>query len=139
MSVGQSLRRAVGYFGSTQDDYDEYDDVYEPTSLPNDDRPPRALRLVDKREYDFYLACPHVFDDVQLIADNLKSEVPVLVDLHGCDAAQMERVVDFLRGVTYALDGNIYRVGERILLAAPKRIEFSSEAGAEALLHRTFG
>ena len=48
------------------------------------------------------------------------------------------RVVDFCAGLAYALDGNMYRVGESILLLTPKGVDLSSESGAEVFRYRCF-
>lgn len=139
MGVGQSLRKAVGYFnGGAQDEYDEYD-AYEPTEERSEPRDgTHTLVLVRPTSRDFFLAIPVVFDDVQGIGTRLKSDVPVLLDLNSCDHGLIERVVDFCCGLAYALDGHVYRVGEKVLFLSPKCVDLSSEVGADALRYVYF-
>ncbi|MEZ5124951.1 MAG: cell division protein SepF [Thermoleophilia bacterium] len=138
MGVGQSLRKAVGYFGGG--DQDEYDDEryehYEDHAEEHDGA--HTLVLVRQTSRDFFLAVPHAFDDVESIGNRLKSSVPVIVDVHARDRALIERVVDFCAGLAYALDGNMYRIGESILLLTPKGVDLSSESGAEVFRYRCF-
>jgi cell division inhibitor SepF len=139
MGVGQSLRKAVGYFGAADRDdyYDDYD-AYEPVERDEPRDGAHTLVLMRPNSRDFFLAMPIVFDDVQDIGVRLKADVPVLLDLNSCDRGLSERVLDFCYGLTYALDGHVYRVGENVLLLSPKCVEFSSEVGAEALRHKYF-
>ena len=139
MGVSESLRKAVGYFGSdSHEGYDEYDAYDEYDDRPQEHDGTHTLALVRPASRDFFIAPPHVFDDVQAIASRLKSDTPVIVDLHGCEGGLMERVVDFCSGLAYALDGGLYRVGERIILLAPSSMDLSTEAGADAFRHGFF-
>jgi SepF-like predicted cell division protein (DUF552 family) len=148
MGVGNSLRRAVGYFGgSSQDAYDDYDDdgyeqepdVYEREDLVEERSNVRPLRLVSPAvRHGFFVASPYAFDDVQSIAANLKRDISVIVDLHGTDDVLAERVVDFCGGLAYALDGNVYRIGEQVLLISPRCVDLSAELGADVFQHRIF-
>ena len=138
MSVGESLRKAVGYFGGGHDDYDGYDGYDQHDDRPRERDGTHALALVRPACTNFFLAAPHVFDDVQAIGFHLKSNAPVIVDLHGCGAGLTERVGDFCGGLAYALDGGLYRIGENILLLSPSCVDLSSEAGADAFRHGFF-
>lgn len=138
MSVGESLRKAVGYFGGGHDDYDEYDSYDQRDDRPQERDGTHALALVRPMCRDFFLAAPHAFDDVQAIGSQLKSNTLVIVDLHGCGVGLTERVVDFCSGLACALDGGLYRIGEKILLLSPSCVDLSSEAGADAFRHGFF-
>jgi cell division inhibitor SepF len=137
MGVGESLRKAAGYFGGgSHDEYDRYD-------LEDDEPEGRdgthTLVLVRPTSRDFFLAVPHVFDDVQAIGTSLKADTAVIVDLHSCEAGLTERVVDFCGGLVYALGGGFYRIGDKVLLLSPSSVDFSTELGAEAFRHQVFG
>jgi hypothetical protein len=132
MGAGGSPRRAVGYRGGSRDQDDGYDGYGEHDEGPGARDGTRPLMLLQPARRGFFLAAPHVFDDVRGIGSRLKSDTPVIVDLHGCGPGLSERVVDFCSGLVCALDGSAYRVGEEILLLAPRCVDLSSEAGAEA-------
>jgi cell division inhibitor SepF len=42
-----------------------------------------------------------------------------------------ERIIDFLNGVTYALDGTVEKIGDKVYLFAPANIEVELDAGSE--------
>lgn len=65
---------------------------------------------------------PRSYEEVQQIADHLKDREPVIVSLEGIDKAVSRRILDFVSGTTYALDGSIHRIGEEIFLFAPLNV-----------------
>jgi len=66
---------------------------------------------------------PATFDDTQSIINNLKSRKPVVITLEFLDAALAQRVLDFISGAIYALDGTIQKVSRGIFVLAPSSIE----------------
>lgn len=66
---------------------------------------------------------PQTFDDVQSIADHLKAQEPVVLSLDHLDKETARRIMDFLSGTMYALDGHIQRLNDQILLLAPGNVE----------------
>jgi len=66
---------------------------------------------------------PKDYSDAQNIADCLKESLPVFVNLQRLDKGQGRRVIDFLGGVIYAVDGEIQRVGNDLFLCTPKTVE----------------
>ena len=66
---------------------------------------------------------PKDYSDAQNIADCLKEGLPVFVNLQRLDKGQGRRVVDFLSGTTYAVDGVIQRVGNDLFLCTPNSVD----------------
>jgi len=66
---------------------------------------------------------PTSFDDTQNIINNLKSRKPVVITLELLDAGLAQRVLDFISGAIYALDGTIQKVSRGIFVLAPSNIE----------------
>lgn len=66
---------------------------------------------------------PFSFDDAQHIADYLKSRKPVVVNLENSDPDIAKRMIDFISGTTYALNGQIQKVGNNIFLCAPNNVD----------------
>ncbi|TWH49053.1 cell division protein SepF [Sporomusa sp. KB1] len=66
---------------------------------------------------------PFSFDDAQHIADYLKSRKPVVVNLESSDPDIAKRMIDFISGTTYALNGQIQKVGNNIFLCAPNNVD----------------
>ena len=66
---------------------------------------------------------PKQYSDAQNIADCLKESLPVFVNLQRLDKGEGRRVIDFLSGTIYAVDGDIQRVGNDLFLCTPKTVE----------------
>jgi cell division inhibitor SepF len=63
---------------------------------------------------------PHEFEEVQLIGDDLKAGVPVIINLQNTNPDLAKRIIDFCSGLTYALEGSIKKVADRVFLLTPK-------------------
>jgi len=72
---------------------------------------------------------PASFEDVQLIVDHLKSRRPVLVNLEFLEKPLMRRVIDFVSGAVYSLDGHMQQVGSGVMLFTPREVEIASMPG----------
>ena len=66
---------------------------------------------------------PNEYSDALDIADCLKENYPVFINLQRLEKSQAKRVVDFLSGTIYAIDGDIKRVGTNLFLCTPKTVE----------------
>ncbi len=84
-----------------------------------------------------HLVLPKSFNDAQQIADRFKDGVPVILNLQGSDGDLSKRLIDFTSGLTYALDGGMQRVADRVFLLTPRNVEVSAEERAR-LLERGF-
>lgn len=70
---------------------------------------------------------PRVFSETQDIADELKHGRAALVNLSKVDHGPKKRIVDFLSGTVYALDGDIQKVGSDIFLCTPNSVGVEGE------------
>ena len=66
---------------------------------------------------------PRIFSDVKAIASKLLAGQAAVVNFQRIDDEQAHRVVDFLSGVVFAVDGEIQRIGEQIFLCTPHDFE----------------
>ncbi|RJQ31155.1 MAG: cell division protein SepF [Actinobacteria bacterium] len=70
---------------------------------------------------------PKSFNDAQRVADKFKIDIPVIMNLQQADKELSKRVIDFASGLTYALDGSLQRVAEKVFLLTPKNTAVSAE------------
>lgn len=91
----------------------------------------QVLSLHAQRQLKVVVAEPRAFEDVQGLADNLKSRRPVILNLEKADQELAKRVVDFISGVTYALSGSLQKVGSGIFLAVPSNMDITGEVEEE--------
>ncbi|WP_031513474.1 cell division protein SepF [Desulfofalx alkaliphila] len=85
------------------------------------------VSLHSQRQVQVVVVEPSTYDEVQGIADNLRNRCPVIVNLEKLDADLGRRIVDFLSGSTYALNGSMQKVGQNIFLFVPNNIDIASE------------
>ncbi len=74
---------------------------------------------------------PFSYDDTQTIIDNLKSRKPIIVNLEALDVELAQRVLDFMSGAVYALDGSIHKVSRGIFVLAPSNVDISGDIPEE--------
>ncbi|HET7743554.1 MAG TPA: cell division protein SepF [Gaiellaceae bacterium] len=107
-----------------------------------DEPPPRRqsssssrLRSVDASAppAKVHLVVPRSFNDAKQIADRFKAQIPVILNLQGADTDLSKRLIDFASGLTYALDGSMQRVADRVFLLTPRNVELSAEERSRAL------
>ncbi len=65
---------------------------------------------------------PESFDEAKDIAEHLKQKKPVVINLEGVEKDIARRIVDFLSGAVYSLDGNIQKISTGIFLIAPYNV-----------------
>src|SRR5205814_5150452 len=80
-----------------------------------------------------HLIVPRSFNDAQQIADRFKDSVPVILNLQSSDQDLSKRLIDFASGLTYALDGGMQRVADKVFLLTPRNVEVSAEERARML------
>jgi cell division inhibitor SepF len=112
-----------------QEQFDDWTDPGEERATPLRPR----LRGIDASAVKVHLVVPRSFNDAQQIADRFKQGIPVIVNLQGVDADLSKRLIDFASGLTYALDGGMQRVADKVFLLTPRNVEVSAEERARIL------
>jgi cell division inhibitor SepF len=115
---------------------DDWTDDESDAEPPPRGRPSRTrLRGVDGdgAQTKVHLVVPRSFNDAQQIADRFKDSIPVILNLQNADTELSKRLIDFASGLTYALDGSMQRVAEKVFLLTPRNVELSAEERARAL------
>lgn len=70
---------------------------------------------------------PKSFDEVTLIADHLRQNKAVIVNLESMENEKQKKpVFDFMSGAVYVLEGDIQRVAKGIYILAPKNVNIDS-------------
>lgn len=150
MGFLDELKKLTKPYADDEDDYDVYDD--EPVDEEPEEEPaPRPARRtapapapsfsagsnLDGRrasgarvvnintttQLQVVLVKPERFDNVSEIADHLRDKHAVLLNLENTDKNIARRLVDFLSGCAYALDGKIKKVAASAYLITPFNVE----------------
>ncbi len=70
---------------------------------------------------------PTRFDDSQDICDMLLDERATVVNLEGIDLALAQRIMDFISGAVYALNGKIHQISNLIFIISPENVDISGD------------
>lgn len=107
----------------------------EPDPLPPN--PTRRSRLSRREDNVVELSAtrpqtevryPRTFEDAQELADILKRRAQLIVELEHVDEKDRTRLVHFLYGVAYGLDGKSHRINELTFVFAPRHFELETES-----------
>jgi cell division inhibitor SepF len=125
---------------STRRRRDDFDDIFA------DDEPPTRANLrpvgsgggggggrTRNGSVRMHLVIPKSFNDAQQVADKFKDDIPVVLNLQGTDNDLSKRLIDFASGLTYALDGGMQRVADRVFMLTPRNVEISAEERAQLI------
>ncbi|MDQ0203014.1 cell division protein SepF [Pectinatus haikarae] len=118
------------------DEYEEYED--SPVSQDNvvDFQSVAANSAgnssgIAGRQMKVIIIEPASFDDAQQIAEHIKARKPVVLNFENTNDETAKRIIDFISGATYALAGDIKKVGQHIFLCAPNNVNVTfSDAAA---------
>jgi cell division inhibitor SepF len=119
---------------------DEIDDIFADDSPA--DRRTAQLRPVGggpsratngRGDVRVHFVVPKSFNDAQDVADKFKDSIPVILNLQGADTDLSKRLIDFASGLTYALDGGMQRIADKVFLLTPRNVEVSAEERARLI------
>ncbi|CAM3172269.1 cell division protein SepF [Lactiplantibacillus plajomi] len=74
---------------------------------------------------------PKIYSDVKEIASQLLKNQAVIVNFDHVDDQMARRIVDFLTGTVYAINGEIERIGDEIFLCIPENYEVSGSTTSQ--------
>ena len=106
----------------------------EETAAPRREQRSSRLRSVTAPSpAKVHLVVPRTFNDAKQIADRFKAQMPVILNLQGAETDLSKRLIDFASGLTYALNGSMQRVADKVFLLTPRNVEVSAEERARML------
>jgi cell division inhibitor SepF len=133
------------WFGEGEEEEGQpQDDFGAPAASSRAEAPPKAakpgrapssngnlLQVHAHRGSQITKRVPQSLADAQRAAEDLKERRPVIVNLEKADDELARRVIDFISGVTYALNGFYERVGDKVFLFTPSNIIIADEDEVE--------
>lgn len=119
---------------------DEEEEVFEEEEQMNEEnqkpqflqtnlkkQPNKVVNIHTASQFKVVIVQPENFDDAQDICDHLKNKKPVVVNLEYVEKDTAQRIIDFLSGSVYTLDGNIQKVSNGIFLLAPNNVDIMGD------------
>lgn len=117
-----------------EDDADDYEDDYEeeeeerviPFRAPKTPKDKTKLVNINTNiQMQVAIIMPDGYDDAQEICDNVKQNRAVVVNLENVEYEISQRIVDFLSGTCYALNGSIQKISNKIFIIAPETVDIT--------------
>jgi cell division inhibitor SepF len=90
-------------------------------------RKSNVVTLPSSRPVKMMVVKPRDFDQVQSMVNHLKNMRPLIINLEGADSEVSRRIVDFVGGATFALNGTVKKVAQGIFLFAPKNVDIEGD------------
>ena len=119
------------FFGISNDDELENDEEYAAQSNENNENVPlnsvsrdNVVSIksgLNSSKSKIVLYEPRVYSDAKDVAQNLLNNKAVVINFSRMEDDSARRIVDFITGTVYALNGEIQRIGDRIFLATPPK------------------
>ncbi|HZK25264.1 MAG TPA: cell division protein SepF [Oscillospiraceae bacterium] len=123
--------KTLTFFGLMEEAEEE--ETYEEQDNPRQSsaRKGTVLNLHTAKNMRLVITKPYEFAEAQAIVDHIKNRKPVLVNMEETDKGEAKRIVDFICGATYALEGNMQKVSQQIFVFAPAQVEVNAEMRRE--------
>ncbi|MBQ7976206.1 MAG: cell division protein SepF [Clostridia bacterium] len=135
MGIVSSIKDFIG----GEPDFYEFEDFEDEVDYEEEEAEPRRSfsKFYSRREQaepaprsvdnDITIIKVKGYDEATSVADVLKTRRPVIFDVIDMETREAERVVDFMVGAVYGLDGSIKRVTGGIFIATPKGMKINSD------------
>lgn len=124
-----------------EEDYEEYDDYEGDEENAEEDAPvavpsaaPKAApatkstgSISSGSSLQMKVVKPERFDEVQMIGEHLLARRTVVLNLEDTNKETTKRIIDFLGGVVFAINGKVRKVANATYVVTPQNVEVSSE------------
>ncbi|MDY0405954.1 cell division protein SepF [Virgibacillus sp. 179-BFC.A HS] len=127
-----SIKNKIKSYFTLDDEYEYVEENErqneEPAYAPNDDSPKKNvvnLASIQQQNVKIVLCEPRTYNEAQEIADNIVNRRAVVVNLKRLDHGQAIRVLDFLSGTVYAVNGVMQKLSADTFLCAPDNLKIT--------------
>lgn len=121
--VESLLKRAKAFIGLEEDEGLVGEEIREEMNVETALRPRKSKN--SNHEYEIVIHEPKIYEDSLQISTQLRSGSPVVINLRHLDPTEGTRLIDFVCGTAYAIDGHMIKIGDMIFLFTPSNIVIS--------------
>lgn len=126
---------------------DEYDvDEFDSIDTPAEDKEfgvtnpfskkNKVVGMPGVQQVKVIISQPNSFEQSEEICEHLKEKKSIIVNLEYVNKDAARRIIDFISGAVYALDGNIQKISNSIFLVAPYNYEITNEVLKEDIKNK---
>lgn len=124
MGVKEVYNNILNYLGLIDEPDALEKEDFEPYPIKIEQKPKgKVINIHQGPKNKMIVFHPASFDDVRDICDEIKNRRAAIVNLEKLDKDEAKRILDFMMGATYALNGNVKKVGNGIFVFAPDNID----------------
>lgn len=106
---------------------DDYEDYVPEKKQSKKSANSQVVSIHTNLQMQVIIIKPEKYEDAQDICDQVKSRKPVVVNLEKVEFPIAQRIMDFLSGTCYSLDGTLQRVANNIFIIAPENVDISGD------------
>jgi len=123
----------VGWESEEEEELIEEEEMKEEVSKPQfmqsnlKKQQNKVVNIHSAPQFKVVIMQPENMEDAQDICDQLKGKKPVVVNLEDVEKETAQRIIDFLGGSVYALDGGIQKVSNAIFVIAPSNVDITGD------------
>ncbi len=145
------MNKVWNMLGVESDDDYEYDEYYDANqtnlaedkayapSVQNTNTSKKSNKVVGMpgmQQVKVIISQPSTFEQSEEICEHLKEKKSIIVNLEYVNKDVARRIVDFISGAVYGLDGNIQKISNSIFLVAPFNYEITNEVMKEDIKNK---
>lgn len=142
---GAIMNKVLDLFGvdTAGEDYEEEAEVEQEPEQESEEgrnfwnrRNNKVVNMPQTEQIKMVISQPTTFEQSEAICDLLKEKKSVIVNLEYVNKDVARRIVDFISGGVFALDGHIQKVSNSIFLIAPYNYEITNEMAREEISNK---
>ncbi|MFW6281613.1 MAG: cell division protein SepF [bacterium] len=120
MNLDIIREKILEFFDFNQSQIKDHQKVLE------EDNEKKIISIYKNQGFRIIVYNPESFAEVQNIVDQLKEGKPIILNLQDLDNDKARRIVDFVSGSVYALDGSVQKISELIFVFAPQNVNIDA-------------
>lgn len=93
----------------------------------------KLVSLNGGKNGEVHVIKPQEFNEGQEVSDLLRDGKTIVINMEGMEVHTAQRIIDFISGACYALDGTLQAISDKIFIAAPETIEVAGDLKDEIL------
>lgn len=93
---------------------------------------PNVVSIHSNKTMKVVVCEPDSYEEVQVLADHIKARRQVIINFENTPPDAARRIIDFVSGTTYALEGSCQQLGKTIFVFAPSNVEIAKDHRAMA-------
>ena len=133
MSILEDLKKWARPYEDEDEEFEEFEETPRRDSFEDrrakaaEDRRGKVVNIHATTQLKVVLVKPDRFEAASEVADHLKDKRTVVLNLEGTNKDIARRLIDFLSGVTYGVEGKIKKVSANTYIITPYHVDFEGD------------